>query len=188
MEEPTIDATATGRAEPIRDRIRRLYVPDAIYFITAVTRGRRAIFAREGTIALLRETMRNVREIHPFGMRAYVFLHDHLHLLLYVPEQTTITRVMHSIKRNFTFNYKKAHNVDGALSLWQRRFWDHVIRDDQDYLNHLHYIHWNPVKHGYVSRPVDYPHSSFHEYVKRGWYDPEWGTTEPESLKGIDFE
>lgn len=174
--------------EPIRAKIRRLYVPNAMYFITCVTLERRPIFASGADLELLRETMRKVKEIHPFQMRAYAFLHDHFHLQIFVPDITDISKIMHSIQRNFTLNYKKAHSLTGAVKIWQRGFWDHVIRDERDFANHFHYIHYNPVKHGYVSKPEDYPHTSFLKYVKRGWYEIGWGHVEPDSLQGLDFE
>jgi len=132
--------------------------------------------------------MRNVKVIHPFLMRAYAFLFDHFHLLIFVPDTTDISRILHSIQRNFTLNYKKAYSITCKVKIWQRGFWDHVIRDERDFVNHFHYIHYNSVKHGYVSKPEDYPHTSFHEYVKRGWYEIGWGHVEPETLKGLDFE
>jgi putative transposase len=63
-----------------------------------------------------------------------------------------------------------------------------VIRDERDLANHFHYIHYNPVKHGNVTKPENYAHSSFREYLKRGWYEMGWGHTEPEAVKGLDFE
>jgi putative transposase len=175
-------------SEPIRAKIRRLYVPNAVYFITCVTLERRPVFASEPDLELLRETMRKVKAIHPFEMRAYAFMHDHFHLQIYVPETTDITKIMHSIQRNFTLNYKKTHSLTGEVRIWQRGFWDHVIHDESDFANHFHYIHYNPVKHGYVSRPEDYPHTSYLEYVQRGWYEIGWGHTEPPPLKDLDFE
>jgi putative transposase len=103
---------------------------------------------------------------------------DHLHLLIFVPASSNVSKLMQSIKRNFTRNYKDAQGIDGSLNLWQRSFYDHVIRNERDYLNHVHYIHYNPVKHGYVSRPDDYPHTSYHEYLKRGWYEIGWSPEE----------
>lgn len=94
--------------------------------------------------------------------------------------ETAVTKILHSIERNFTLNYKKAKGISGSVSLWQKRFWDHVIRDERDYLNHLHYIHYNPVKHGLVTRPEDYPHTSYSGYLKRGWYEIGWGRVEPD--------
>lgn len=174
--------------EPIRARIRRLYIPNVLYFIVAVVRGRRPVFAEESNVELLRQTMRRVKEIHPFAMRAYVFLPEHLHLLIQALGSTTISEVLHSIQRNFTLNYKQAHGIRHKTSLWQHGFWDHVIRDEQDLADHFHYIHYNPVKHGRVSRPEGYAHSSFHEYVKRGWYEIGWGHVEPPELRGLEFE
>ena len=172
--------------KPVRARIRRAYVDEGLYFITVVTRNRRRIFAADEEIERLRETIRRVKELHPFTMRGFVFLYDHSHLMIQVGATTDISKVMHSIKRNYTLNYKTALEVNGRISLWQPGFWDHVIRNERDYKNHLDYIHYNPVKHGYVSRPEDYPHSSYREYVRRGWYEIGWGHIEPDSLADMD--
>jgi putative transposase len=174
--------------EPIRAKIRRLYVPDAHYFITATTHSRRLLFADGENVDLLRATMRRAKAHHPFAMRAYAFMPDHFHLLIFVPETTSISKLLQSIQRNYTRNYRSEHNVTQAVRLWQRGFWDHVIRDEQDFANHFHYIHYNPVKHGYVPHPEDYAHTSFHEYLKRGWYEPGWGHTEPQMISNLDFE
>ena len=172
----------------IRDRIKRVYVADAIYFVTAVTKDRQPLFNDPANIALLRQTIREVKEFYPFEMRGYGFLPDHFHLLFHVEMETAVTKILHSIKRNFTINHKKAFNISETISLWQKRFWDHVIRDERDYLNHLHYIHYNPVKHGLVTKPEDYPYTSYHEYLKRGWYEIGWGYVEPDELNNLDFE
>jgi putative transposase len=62
----------------------------------------------------------------------------------------------------------------GERGIWQRRYWEHAIRDDLDLQRHIDYIHHNPVKHGWVGRAVDWPHSSFRQYVLRGIYSEEW--------------
>ena len=165
--------------EPIRARLRRWYVPDAVYFIVAVTQGRRPIFAGDAAIALLRTTLHRVKALHPFIMHAYAFLPEHLHLLLFVPESSNISRIMQSLEWNYTRNYKQARGISTSTHLWQRGFWDHVIRDEADLNWHLDYIHYNPVKHGLTSRPLHYPHTSFREYVRRGWYEPDWGSEGP---------
>ena len=83
----------------------------------------------------------------------------------------------------------QVHNVTGTLHLWQRGFWDHVIRDDLDYERHFNYIHYNPVKHGLALHPGEYPHTSFQEYVKRGWYGPTWAQdVMPPMLEDTKFE
>ena len=176
-------------SEAIRARIRRWYVPNATYFVTAVTRERSPVFAEEANLVLLRSTMRKAKEHHPFRMHAYALLPDHLHLLIYVPESSNISKLMQSIQWNFTRNYKAAHGITTPVRLWQRGFWDHVIRDEDDFEGHLGYIHYNPVKHGYVSHPRDYPHTSFHEYVERGWYGLAWAEdVEPRVLAMHDLE
>ncbi|MCP4401953.1 MAG: transposase [bacterium] len=161
----------TKSTQPIRTRVRRLYVPNAIYFITSNVQDRKNYFSRDENVMLLRQTMREVKKFHPFQMRAYAFMPDHFHLLIYLLALTNVSKLLQSIKRNFTRNYKKRWGISGSFKFWQRSFYDHVIRDERDYLNHVHYIHYNPVKHGYVSRPEDYPHTSFKEYVRRGWYE-----------------
>ena len=173
---------------PIRAKIRRLYIPNAIYFITGVTKNREPHFNIESRIDLLRQTIHSVKELHRFKMLAYVFLFDHLHILIHLHPETNISKLLGSIQRNYTVNFKKVNHINESISLWQKGFWDHVIRDDRDFINHFHYIHYNPVKHGYVQKPEDYPHSSYLEYVKRGWYEIGWGWQEPENLRGIDFE
>jgi putative transposase len=89
------------------------------------------------------------------------------------------------IKEQFTRQYKKAGGQEGVRSasrrlrgergFWQRRFWEHTIRDETDLERHLDYIHYNPVKHGLVSRPKDWPYSSFHRWVREGAYPHDWG-------------
>jgi putative transposase len=63
----------------------------------------------------------------------------------------------------------------GERGVWQRRFWEHVIRDEADYARHIDYVHWNPLKHGLVQRLVDWPYSSFHRYVRLGMLPVDWG-------------
>lgn len=104
----------------IRAKIRRWYVPDAVYFITPVTLDRRPVFLADPTIELLRATMRSAKKHHPFTMHAYVFLPDHFHLLIFVPETTNISKLMQSIQRNFTLNYKGMYNINRPTHIWQR--------------------------------------------------------------------
>lgn len=174
--------------KPIRTKIRRLYLPDVYYFITCVLANRQPILADENNMTLFRETLRAVKKLYPFTMTAYAFMPDHIHLLIFVPATTNISKLMQSIQWNYTLNYKKQHQITKSLKLWQRGFWDHVIRNEKDFMNHIHYIHYNPVKHGLAACPIDYPHTSFAAYVERGWYEPDWGCTEPEDIKNLQFE
>ena len=65
-------------------------------------------------------------------------------------------------------------NAKGEYDLWQRRYWEHTIRGDRDFEKHVDYIHWNPVKHGHVAQAADWPYSTFHRFVARGVYPPDW--------------
>lgn len=169
---------------------RRYYIPNAIVFITCVTRDRLPFLHDERNVQLLLETMRRVQEIHPFHLLAYVFLPDHFHWLMLVdPGCDTFSTILHSVKRNFTLNYKKAHQIDTAFNAWQDRFWDHIVRDDQDFKNHFDYIHWNPVKHGLTMRPEDWAHSTYRHWLERGYYETGWGgTAEPDNTREMNLE
>lgn len=165
--------------------IRRYYIPDSIVFITQVVQSRRPVFKNASHLELLREIMREAKQRYPFEMLAFVFLYDHFHLLIKPAASITHSQIMHSIKPNFTKAYKLAIGVEGSMKFWQKRYWDHVIRDDEDFENHLHYIHYNPVKHGLVTKPEDWEHSSYRAWVARGVYPPQWGWTEPDELSGF---
>jgi putative transposase len=166
--------------------IRRYYVPDSIVFITQVVDGRIPVFRNPRHLDLLREIMHEAQRLYPFAMVAFAFLPDHFHLLLKPAAGITHTQIMHSIKPNFTKAYKTSLSMQGSMKFWQKRYWDHIIRDEDDFANHLHYIHYNPVKHGHVSKPEDWPHSSFLSWKARGIYEDEWGWNLPNALIGFN--
>jgi len=126
---------------------RRYYIPGSAIFITQVVEARQPVFQDNKLIELLRATLRNVKEIHPFTMLGYVFRHDHFHMIIQPTGEGNFSDIMHSLKPHFTKEYKKIIGLSSSqpMKLWQKRFWDHVIRDDKDFENHLHYIHYNPV-------------------------------------------
>ena len=169
---------------------RRYYIPGALVFITGVTQGRVPRLNSADDVDLLLHTMRLVQGIHPYNLLAYVILPEHFHWLMRVNGPGgDFSAVMHSIKRNYTLNYKKAHHVDGSLTLWQERFWDHLIRDEDDLNRHMDYVHYNPVKHGHVLSPGDWAYSTYLHWEQRGYYEPGWGQScEPESITGMDIE
>ncbi|NLG49991.1 MAG: transposase [Chloroflexi bacterium] len=174
---------------PVRARLRRWYVPNAIYFITCVTHERRPFFDNADDLELLRDTMRQARDYHPFKMHSYALMPNHFHLLIQIPETTNVSKLLQSIQWNTTRKYKQAHHLTGPLHLWQRGFWDHVIRNAEDYERHFNYIHYNPIKHGLATSAGDYPHTSFQEYVRRGWYGPTWAQGHvPLMVENGDFE
>ena len=167
---------------------RRYYVPNAIYFIVAVTRDRRPVFAEEANAGLFYNVIRQVRQIKPFSLLAHSLIPDHVNLLIKPTGEADISRIMLSIQRTFTLAYKRTHGITTSLSLWQPRFWDHIIRDENDLKRHLDYIHYNPMKHGLTTHPEDHPYSSYHHWLERGYYEEGWGHSEPENVKGMDLE
>jgi putative transposase len=93
------------------------------------------------------------------------------------------------IKRYFSISMKGDSNHRREKNIWQRRFWEHLIRDEEDLKRHLDYIHYNPVKHGYVNSPCDWTYSSFKQYVKKGFYEMDWGSSlEPNRIKKLELE
>jgi putative transposase len=164
--------------------IRRYYVPGAVVFITQVVHNREPLFADEVCVALLRSILHRAKVLYPFNMLAYIFLPDHLHLMI-VPSGCTHSQIMHSLKPNFTKAYKQERGITGSLVLWQRRYYDHVIRDDIDFQRHMDYIHFNPVAHGLASKPEAWQHSSFVYWQQRGFYPARWGWSLPDSLAGL---
>jgi putative transposase len=133
----------------------RYYVPGTAVFITLVVQDRQPVFRDTQMVELLRSILRTVKDHHTFTMLAYVFLPDHFHLLIRPTGENNFSQIMHSLKTNFTKQYKRLLGIKESESLkfWQKRFWDHIIRDERDLENHLHYIHFNPVKHGLIVDP-----------------------------------
>jgi putative transposase len=168
---------------------RRNYAEGGCFFFTLVTWQRTPFFADERHVALLRAAFRAVMQSHPFEIDAVVILPDHLHLLLWLPEGDRDYSTRLRLIKTFV-----ARRVDAPMNerrekqVWQRRFWEHTIRDEEDWRRHVDYVHYNPVKHGYVSAPGDWPHSSFARAVARGWYTPEWGRALPHNIDRMEYE
>ncbi len=176
---------------------RRVYVPGGSYFFTLITQKRRKILVGEATIDVLREAFRRVMKKRPFYIDAAVILPDHLHgIWMLPPEDQDFSTRWRLIKTWFTKHCNTAlrENSDhtrkrkGEQAIWQHRYWEHLLRDDHDYARHVEYIHYNPVKHLYVSKPFDWPYSSFRRYVKQGIYKKDWGTMAVEFAENIGME
>ena len=173
-------------------RYRRADVGGATYFITANLAERRLTLLTDHVDAL-REAVRRVKARHPFDIDAMVVLPDHLHLLMTLPagDADFSTRIG-AIKSTFSRQLPKTERIrDSRIrkrerGIWQRRFWEHMIRDDRDYAAHVDYIHINPVKHGYVARASEWPHSSIHRYIANGVVDAEWASSVEEGEFGED--
>ena len=126
-----------------------------------------------------------VMKDRPFAMDAIVVLPDHLHCIWKLPEgDDDYSGRWREIKKYVTGRIRK----DAKEKIWQPRFWEHYLRDMDDWRRHMDYIHYNPVKHGLVDTPGDWAHSSFHKAVGKGWYEPDWGGSCPENIRGMDLE
>ena len=162
-------------------RYRRVKISGASYFFT-VNLAERQSHLLVTHVDLLRESVRYVKATHPFVIDAMVIMPNHLHALWTLPEHDNDYSTRWGlIKSGFsrqipaTERVSKSRQRKGERGVWQRRFWEHLIRDDDDYENHVDYIHYNPVKHGYVKRACDWQHSSIHRYIKLGVLNEHWG-------------
>jgi len=118
-----------------------------------------------------------------------VILPDHLHTIWHLPAgDADFSTRWRMIKRDFSIAMQGPQQASGKRTIWQRRFWDHAIRNEADWRQHIDYLHYNPVKHGYVSRPVAWPYSSFNYAVQRGWYAQDWGLQEPGVIRNMNLE
>lgn len=163
----------------------RSYVEGGVYFFTVVTYNRLPILTTPETRELLRVAWVNTRERYPFTTDAICLLPDHIHCIWSLPENDKNYSVRWSeIKRLFTRSYLdrigpgEERNISRLkrreAAIWQRRFWEHTLVDEEDLKRHIDYIHFNPVKHGLVERVADWKWSSFHRYVQDGLYEQNW--------------
>jgi putative transposase len=165
---------------------RRWFVPGGTFFFTVVTAGRAPILCGAKARESLRGAVRECRERWPFTIDAIVLLPDHVHTLWTLPHgDAEFSRRWAFLKQAFTRSWVEGGGAEtwvGAgkehqrrRGVWQPRFWEHMIRDENDFERHLEYILYNPVKHGLVTRVRDWPYSTFHRFVQRGEYPIDWG-------------
>ncbi|MBI2296166.1 MAG: transposase [Betaproteobacteria bacterium] len=164
-------------------RYRRANIPGGTYFFTVNLADRRSRLLVD-RVEALREAVRRVRAPHPFRIDAMVVLPDHLHAVWTLPEGDADFALRWAlIKASFSREIEKTERISasrrakGEREIWQRRYWEHLIRDEIDFARHADYIHFNPVKHGYVAKPADWPHSSIHRYVASGRLPADWAGT-----------
>ena len=165
----------------------RARIPGASYFFTVNLAERRGNDLLVRRIDDLREAFRDTRRRHPFSLDAIVVLPEHLHCLWRLPPGDDDFPVRwRLIKSHFSRRIEPGERISpsrrrkGERGLLQHRYWEHVIRDEADYRRHMDYIHFNPVKHGYVQAVGDWPYSSFHRWVERGIYSSDWAAPSPE--------
>ncbi len=164
----------------------RAHVPGGSFFFTVVTYRRRPLFNDALAVPLLGSVLRRCRMRWPFTINAIVLLPDHLHAIWSLPPgDSGYSKRWGWIKKEFTKRWLELGGSEQVVStgreqqrrrgIWQPRFWEHALEDEEDFQAHFDYIHWNPVKHACVQFPFEWPHSSFHRYVRLGVYERQWG-------------
>ena len=175
---------------------RRAKTEGGTYFFTVVTFRRQQILTSPESRRVLRNTIIEVNTDYPFSIKAWVLLPDHIHCIWTLPRGgCNFSKRWGLIKAKFTKKVKNlmhredwmdaSRHTHRESTIWQRRFWEHRIRDDKDFFRHVDYIHYNPVKHGYVDRVSDWPYSTFHRYVRSGVYPVDWAGSIVENDDGV---
>ena len=170
---------------------RRHRITGGCYFFTVAIHDRRLRLLTDH-IEQLRVAFRTVKQHHPFGIDAIVVLPDHLHCIWTLPESDDDfslrwRQIKTAFSRQIPFGERRSasRSEKGERGIWQRRYWEHAIRDDDDYQRHVDYIHFNPVKHGYVVQPAEWPYSSFRRFVRLGIYPHDWAESGEIELDGF---
>lgn len=177
---------------------RRYFVPGGSYFFTVVTRDRAPFLCQSTARRLLSNKMRACQARWPYSIDAVVLLPDHLHCIWSLPRGDADYSTRWAwIKKEFTKGWLTSGGKESPVSesrkrrrdhgVWQPRFWEHLLRDEHDFERHFDYIHYNPVKHGLTDSPRDWPYSSFHRWVRKGLYSPDWGRRLDGSLRFDDL-
>ena len=150
--------------------VRRYDPQGAPVFVTIVCRNHRPLLLEAPCKETVLRVLKRLRSEATFKLFAWVILDDHLHLIvdLCMPDLST---AIGRLKQHIALGLRKS-------SLWQPRFFDHIVRDEADLRAHLDYIHFNPCRHGYVTAPVDYRWSSMRSMVRKGFYSEQWGALE----------
>ena len=178
---------------------RRYFQPGGTYFFTVVTYDRQPLFEQPVARNLLHDAFDEALQRWPFEMPAVVLLPDHLHALWTLPSSDDRYAMRWGwIKKEFTKRWiasdgrvqpvSESKQLARRKGVWQRRFWEHLIRDEDDFQRHFDYIHFNPVKHGYVACPKDWPYSSFHRWVGKGVLDKNWACGDHTPLNFDDIK
>ena len=166
---------------------RRSFVPGGTYFFTVTLADRQASLLTD-RIDALGAAFRQCRATHPFETIAVAVMPEHLHCVWALPDGDADYSIRWSlIKRAFTRRqyHEGPTPARAKRGVWQSRFWEHTVRDEADLQRHIDYIHYNPVKHGHARRAADWPHSSFHRYVRQGRLTEDWASAGDDDAAGF---
>jgi len=146
------------------------------------------------------QNIKNLRQTfldtnYKFKIIAGCVMPEHIHFIIKPENINELSKIIKSIKYNFSKSLPKSNNLSDSLhkrkekGIWQRRFYDHIIRKEDDLYRHLDYIHYNPIKHGIVQKAKDWDFSSFNKFVKLGLYDENWCNFEDKNnINNMDLE
>lgn len=173
---------------------RRVYIPNSFVHIILVSYNRKPIFIEN--VKLLKEAFINSKKFFKYEIFAICILPNHIHMILYPENINEYPQIVTSIKYYFSHNIKVGVETPtyGYLNkrekgVFQRRFFEHTITTQEELNNHADYIHYNPVKHGYINKVQNWLFSSFHKFAKANFYDSNWGSSaDIEHIKDLDFE
>jgi putative transposase len=162
---------------------KRVFEDGYCYFLTIVTHQRNAILI--DNIDLLREAFKHSKNKYPYHIDAIVILPDHIHMIINPEHAIEYPKIVSTMKQYFSkhcdplyyqhLSQSSSRTKAGYKPIWQKKYYEHTIRNKEDYTVRLNYIHYNPVKHGYVGKVNDWKYSSFQRYVAKGYYSSEWG-------------
>jgi putative transposase len=169
------------------------------FFFTLVSYDRRPILTTDLGRRCLHEAIVTIKDLTPFQLFAICLLPDHLHTVWILPSgdceyPTRLKRIKHEFSSRWLAaggteaEVTAAEKAEGRRGIWQPRYWEHTVRDEDDLERCVDYIHWNPRKHGVVRSVRDWPYSSFHRFVREGQYESHWGGTQPESIANENID
>ena len=172
---------------------RRFNCPGGTWFFTINLLNRKNNDMLVRHIDHFRRVVREVKQNHPFIIHGWVVLPDHMHCVIQLPhEDSNFTLRWRLIKAGFSKSLpvtefrSRVRKRRGERGIWQRRFWEHLIKNESDYKAHMDYVHINPVKHGYVKQVLDWPFSTFHRLVRKGIYPSDWAGSS--HADGLDYD
>jgi putative transposase len=174
---------------------KRARLEGGTYFFTVVTYNRMPFLTTPLARRCLSKAFALTKKRYPFKLDAICLLPNHLHCIWTLPESDTdFSKRWSFLKTAFSRLYLNSGGVQGTknasrkarheAAIWQRRFWEHLIRDEKDFYRHLDYIHYNPVKHDFAKSPAEWKWSTFSRYVKANVYPENWGEAPPDTIAG----
>lgn len=166
---------------------KRLFIQNGLIFITIVTNHRIPILIEN--MHLIEKAYKNVTKYYDFELIAYSIQNDHIHCIIKPIYINDYPKIIKSFKYSFTKLFNVGLVNPTYKKLWQNRYWEHTIRDELDLYKHLNYIHYNPVKHGYVQSVKEWKYSSFNKFVQENLYDINWGSNKDiRNIENMNFE